>query len=176
MKTNIEVITGDCELCGSKNDPVAMYVDQQNFMWCVVCPKCFYKRYGANDKLYYAKAINNVPNLLTYKEFKKHMKGSIVIGDAYPFFKEGGKFFSEMEKESAGKKVVDEFVNNCKIKNKFNIDNVQYKTVEQVSKGKGVVLIVGIRAYVRFKSYLEYMEHELYHAFRRDCPAIFQRL
>lgn len=174
MNQPIDFVSGKCEICSSVNNPEDLYIDLQNNMYHMVCPTCFYKQYNGNDKIYYHKIISTVPDLVSYKVFKKNNKGMIVIANAYPFFKEGGKFFHETERESACQEAVNKFSKGVKIKNKFELVNLQYKSAEQVNKGTGVVLIVAVRAYVRFKSYLEYMEHELYMKFRKDCPTITQ--
>ena len=55
---------------------------------------------------------------------------------------------------------------------KFERVKVEYKLSEQNEEGQAV-LKIAVRAYVRFNSYLEFLEHEFYLYFRREIKSVF---
>lgn len=169
----IENVTGTCEECGSRNLPQNLYVHLYRHMWQLICPTCFYRKYNnlKGEKEYYSESLIDCPDMLSYKAFKRHNKAMIVLGDAYAYRKEDARFFSDTEKSDCLADALKKFESD-KLKAKFNIVNVQSKTNEQIVNG-GVTLIVAIRCYARFKSYLEYLEHEMYLKFKKDCTARF---
>ena len=171
MKT--ELHSGICELCTRKTDPENLYVDLFNQSFILVCPKCFYSRYQDKDKDYFQKVYQVLPDVLSYKTFKQHNKDKTVIANTYPYFKHEGIFLTEKERSDLIKSTTDRFYSLEKINRKFKVVKTGVKTSEQVNP-EGVLFLVALVAWVKFNTYLEFLEHEMFKKFRRDCPTILR--
>lgn len=170
---NPEFNDGMCEKCGSYTSPENLYVDMYNNQFTLVCPSCFYKRNIREEKGYFLRVKKVVDNIPTYREFGLNNKEVIAIGNTYPYLKTGGTFMSDMEKTDIVDKTLKHFFSLQKINNKFHIVKAESKCSEQIIDGS-VIFLVAITAKVKFKSYLEFMEHEMYKKFRADCPTILR--
>lgn len=171
-----EYVSEVCEYCGKLEQPTELYVDLFNNAYKMICHTCFLQRYGSleGEKKYYSKIFTIEPKLISYKTYKNHNKDVIVIANAYPYYKQDHTFFETGEIERLKDATINSFLGSSKMNRKFHVVKVDCKTSEQITPLNGPALIVAVRAWVRFKSYLEYMEHELYLKFRKECSAIIQ--
>jgi hypothetical protein len=169
-----EIVHGICEMCGTPTNNNCLYVDMFNNTFALECPACFYARNNGNVTGYYERVASAIPSVYNEKAFNKHKKAMIVIGDAYVYTKIGGEgvAFSNTEKESCLKDAMLKMFDSDKIRRKFERVNVEYKLREENQEG-GAILKIAIRAYVRFNSYLEFLEHEFYMHFRKEIKTIF---
>jgi len=171
-----EYVRDICEYCGKPEHPTELYVDMFNKSYRMICHTCFMQMYGtlAGEKKYFRKLYNIDPSITSYKVYKQHNKSVIVIANAFPYYKQDHTFFGVDETERIKQQTINMFLGSRKINNKFSIVKSDCKAGEQATPLNGVALIVAIRAWVRFKSYLEYLEHEMYLKFRSECSAIIQ--
>jgi len=169
-----EQVGGSCENCGKREHPDELYTDIFNHSYRMICHKCFYNLYGDihGEKSYFRKVYNIDPRVLSYKTFREHNKDVIVVANAFPYFKKS--FFSEDEIRAYKELSVGFFLGSAKINRKFKIVKSDCKANEQITPLDEFALIVGIRAWVRFNSYLEFLEHELHMKFRKECSATVQ--
>ena len=170
-----EYVRNICEYCGKPEEPSELYVDMFNKSYRMICQTCFMQMYGSivGEKKYFRKIYEIDPEILSYKTFNKHNKDMIVIANAFPYYKDG-LFFGTEETSRLRQDTIKMFLGGKKINSKFKIIKSDCKTSEEVTPLGGVALIVAIRAWVRFNSYLEFLEHELYLKFRKECSAVIQ--
>ena len=171
----VEFIKNTCEWCGSYNEPQEMYVDMRNHMWIVVCPLCFIKKNKNQESAYYKRVKEVIGNrqLLKSREFDKVKNSVIAIADSFPYLKPEGSIFTPEEKESLLMETVKKFSSSEKIKNKFILVDMKAKTADE-KLPEGVAHIVSIVAKVKFKTYMDYLEHEMYMQFRRENRTVFR--
>ena len=169
-----EFVNGMCELCGSPTPSNTLYVDMFNNTYALECPRCFYSRNSGDVPAYFDRVKSAVTNVYTEKQFNKHKKAMIVIGDAYVYVKEGtgNVMFSDTEKNSCLQDAMLKMFDSEKIRRKFERVKVEYRLNEQMEEGQ-CILKIAIRAYVRFNSYLEFLEHEFYMFFRKEIKTVF---
>lgn len=169
-----EQVGGSCENCGKHDHPDELYTDLFNHSYRMICHKCFYNLYGDmhGEKGYFRKIYDINPNIISYKTFKEHNKDVIVIGNAFPYFK--NNFFTEDEIRAYKELTAKFFLGSEKINRKFKIIKSDCYAKEQITPLDEFALVVGMRAWVRFKSYLEFLEHEMSMRFRKECQATVQ--
>lgn len=170
----VEVVQGICEMCGTPTNNNCLYVDMFNNTFALECPNCFYSRNNGAVAGYYERVASAIPDVYNEKTFNKHKKAMIVIGDAYVYAKVGDEnvFFHNTEKDSCLKDAMRKMFDSDKIRRKFERVKVEYKISEDHEDG-AAILKIAIRAYVRFNSYLEFLEHEFYMHFRKEVKSIF---
>lgn len=168
-----EFSDGMCEKCGSHVSAENLYVDLYQHQFTLVCPQCFYKRNQDNDKHYFVRVKEVVPDIPTYKEFGKIFNDPIAIGNTYPYLKTEGTFMTVYEKTMITDDILKHFFGLTKIKNKFHVLKAESKCSEQIIDG-AVIFLVAITAKVKYKTYLEYMESKMFNKFRVDCPVIMR--
>ena len=161
-----EYITGKCETCGEVGTPTDLYVDLVNSVYVLEWQDCFYKRNAVVVGEYFARAKEIIPDLLKEPQYNKLSKAYIVIANAFPFIK--GDDMTAQAKEGCIAEAVQAFVATQKMKKKFKVVDMMAKTAED-----GNMLIVSLTAKVKFQSYLEFLEHELYMRFRKETDAVF---
>lgn len=171
MSQQIEMHDGRCELCNSLNHPENLYVDLFNNQWSLVCPTCFYKRNQSHAKAFYERALDVIPDLMTPDKFNASEKMQIAIGNTYPYFVKGAKRLAKVDKAFLVDKTIAHLYSLEKMKNKFTFDQVKSKCSDQI-QDEGLVFLVAIVAKVRLKSHIEYVEHELFKQFRKECKTI----
>ena len=155
-----------CEVCGRTTFTGNLYIDLFNSSWRAICPTCFDVLYYANAKKYYSMMKEILP-ILSEKEYDKVKSDHIVIVNAFPYIITGDwsvSIVSELEQKSS-----DLFIGSEKIQRKFEVVNAQSKSSFKTDPLGREALIVAIRAWVKFKSWLEYMEHEAYMFMRKEC-------
>ena len=171
MSQNIEMHDGRCELCNSMNHPENLYVDLFNNQWSLVCPKCFYNRNQNKDKAFYTRVVEILPDIMTADEFYNNKNKTIAIGNTYPYFIQGAKRLAKVDKAFLVDKTLAHFYSLEKLHNKFIAVQVKSKCSEQLD-ATGLIFLVAIVAKVKFKSYVEYLEHMLFAQFRKECKTI----
>jgi hypothetical protein len=171
MASKIETVSGVCEMCGSLNNPEDMYVDLFNSNWTLECSRCFYSRNEGRESDYYDRVKVVRPEVLTAKKYNKINKAMIVVADSFPYLSQDN--FSVEDKSHLFQEAVDKLVKSKKFISKFIPVNVAGKSQEHAYPD-GNMFVVSVRAYVKFRSYLEYLEHEMYMQFRKECPSLFR--
>lgn len=161
-----EIAQGECEVCHQYVGNDNLYVDIINHVYALECPECFYKNHEGDVNRYYEKIKEIKPDILSKAQFNKHSKGFIVIANAFPFIVNGA--VSLTEKESYSDQAIRNFLETKKMIRKFTPIQVKMKHSEQVG-----MFIVLVTAKVRFRSYLEFLEHELYMLFRKETKTVF---
>ena len=168
-----EQITGVCEMCGCIVQPEDLYVDLFNSIWSLECEICFHQRNNGRVKEYFNRIKEVIPDIMTESKFDKLKKANIIISNAFVYIKNSGNFTVE-EREHLINLSADRFTRSKKVQEKFKVINVAGKVHEQINEGGVKMLVVAIRAKVKFKSYLGFLEHELYMKFRKDNRSIFE--
>ena len=161
-----KTIGNRCEVCGDIVGSTNLYVDIVNNIYALECQKCFYSQYNSNVKKYYEKVKGIIPDVLSEAKFDRVKKGCIVIADAFPLLK--GAAISKQNKENFSKDAVKNLIESPKMLRKFSPVEVKIKTAEDIG-----TFIVAVTAKVRFRSYLEFLEHELYLRFRKETESKF---
>lgn len=168
---NIDVVDGQCEKCGLFFEPKNLYVDLVMASWCLKCQRCFYKDNASDLDSYYKKAKSVIPEVYSRKEYDKHCLDYTAIGDSLVYT--GPEITDAALKNKIGNELARDYFTSSKISSKFHIINSQYSFAENKTEEGEKVILLMLKAKVQFKSYLEYLEHEMYKAFRKECTAIF---
>jgi len=170
MNQNYDVLNEACEGCGSKTFPQDLYTDLFNHSWQMICPRCFDSRYSTKHNSYYDKMVVLNKELLSEKEFVKVKGKYIVIANSFPYLKDSGEHITTEDKLLLGEMALEGFISS-KIIRKFNIHKQEMKTCDQVlpaEVGGQKAHIISITAHVTFKSWLEYLEHEMFMYMRKE--------
>lgn len=161
-----EVIQGTCEVCHDYVGNDNLYIDLINHLYAVECPKCFYENHEGDVKRYYEKIKEIKPDIYSEVQFNKHSKAYIVIANAFPFITSGK--LSEYDRDKYSTQAIKSFIETPKMIKKFRVIEVKMKHTETDG-----MFIVSVTAKVQFRSYLEFLEHELYMLFRKEIQSIF---
>lgn len=159
-----------CEVCGKMEFAGNLYMDIFNEAWIAMCPDCFYKLYSREPENYYSRMKKVGVDLKTERQYERVKNAKIVIVNAFPYIVEDGtsKEFDQQAIDQLEKQSCDLFIGSEKIKRKFNVYNAQCKSSIKTDTTGAPALIVAVRAWVNFKSWLEYMEHESYMFMRNE--------
>lgn len=166
----VDMASGICESCGLMVEPRNLYVDIILDSYSLQCPVCFYRRNAKDVAGYYQRVKKIIPDVYDKDEFNKHKLDVTAIGDAILM---AGEITDAAVKQAVGNELAKEYFESLKMSSKFKFKSSRYafqttKTVE----GQAVQLLM-LKAVVQFKSYLEFLEHELYKKFRLECGTIF---
>jgi hypothetical protein len=166
----LDIVDGKCEMCGMIVHPQDLYVDVLLHAYSLVCQVCFYKRNSGKEKEYYERVKEIIPDVYTEKQFNEHRKDVTAIGDALVFT---GEINDATMKNKIGNEMAKDYFTSPKISSKFFFETSQYsfQTIKTLDGGEAELLM--LKAKVRFKSYLEFLEHELYLMLRKECNTIF---
>lgn len=164
-----EFVHGFCEMCGTEHNNRDLYIDVFNNLFTLECPTCFINR-TKNEQDYYERIKYIVP-VFTKQQFDKLKNHPIVIGDCMPYLKD--EPFLSTEVDDCVKNALKRMFDCQKIKNKFEPVDVKFKTGTEKTDNGLYVLKVVISASVKFRSYIEYLEHEAYMYFRKEVKTVF---
>jgi len=170
MNQNYDVLNEACEGCGNPTFPQDLYTDMFNNSWQMICPRCFDSRYAGDNKRYYEKMVVHNEALMDEKAFNKIKTAYIVIANSFPYIKESESLITTEEKLLLGEMALKGFITD-KITRKFDIIKQEMKTNDQAlpeEAGGKIAHIVSITAHVTFKSWIEYMEHEMFMHMRKE--------
>ena len=177
LHDKVELVEGICEMCGTRVNKNDLYVDLFNNTFALECPSCFKSRNETDVEGYADRVRTCLPNLYSEREWGKHKKALIAIGDAYIYMKdkEAGSniaYFEKTEIDSCKVDAIKKMLDSRKIRSKFTCVNTEVKITEEPSDDTAVLKVL-VRSYVRFNSYLEFVEHELYMHFKSQVKSIF---
>jgi len=171
LNKNLDLADGQCESCLIIVSPQNLYVDLDHGAYSLKCPHCFY-RDNPDPIGYYNKAKTVIPDIYTEKEFNEVRNDITAIGDALVYT--GREIMDGMVKNKIGNELAKEYFDSTKKSNKFNYVSKQFAFQPMsLDDGQKVELLM-LKAKVQFRSYIEFLEHEMYKAFRKECGTVFE--
>ena len=171
LKENLDLADGQCESCSIIINPQNLYVDLDHGAYSLKCPHCFY-RDNPDPVAYYHKVKTVIPEIYTQKKYNEVHNDITAIGDALIY---AGRDVSDVVvKNAIGNELAKEYFDGEKKSRKFIYVSKQYAFQTQLLDDGHKIELLMLKAKVQFRSYIEFLEHELYKAFRRECGTVFE--